>query len=135
MKIETALKYAQELHNRVRSVNGILATPVCGHAAIKVKRMWIFGSAIKGNKNPNDLDVLIEFKPVNPRRSWRNATLDKRSYRSYGIQVAPQSSSYFYKWLTKGMLKVSRHNFDIDGNIALPRVMIYPRFDLHTVKL
>ena len=31
----------------------------------EVKKIGIFGSAIKGKKNPKDIDVLVEFKKTN----------------------------------------------------------------------
>jgi hypothetical protein len=39
------------------------------------------------------------------------------------------SNEYAYKWLTKNMRMVSRHNYQVDHKVAYPRVMIYPRFD------
>lgn len=64
MKRETAIKYAREIARRAQSVNGLLATPGCSYEAVRIKRMWIFGSTVKGKTDPNDLDLLIEMSGV-----------------------------------------------------------------------
>lgn len=130
MKRNTALRYAVELHRRIKSVNGLLATPLCENEAVRIRRVWIFGSTVKGSMNPNDLDVLIDYKAVGRHRTAKQGKLDKRYKKATGSSYAISSTDYAYKWLTKNMRMVSRHNFQVDENVAYPRVMIYPRFDL-----
>lgn len=38
MKRATALRYAREIARRLHEVNGLLATPVCKHEAVRVRR-------------------------------------------------------------------------------------------------
>lgn len=67
LKLATALRYANEISRRVREVNGLLATPLCGHEAVRISRVWVFGSTIKGSLAPNDLDLLIDLHEVGRR--------------------------------------------------------------------
>ncbi len=131
MKRATALRYAREIAHRLHSVNGLLATPLCGREAVRVSRVWVFGSTAKGALLPNDLDVMIEVNcQAGRHRTWAQSKVDKRYLRSYGIRVAPDSRDYFLKWLTKGMRCVSRHCRDSDAVQLDVQVLIYPRYDL-----
>lgn len=131
MKRTTALRYADEIAARVRSVNGLLATPLADREAVRIKRVWVFGSTVKGSQAPNDLDLLIESKAVGRHRTWKQGKLNRRYLRMFGVRRALCASKETYKWLTKGMKKVSRHDFEAERGIDLsPLVMIYPRNDL-----
>lgn len=130
MKLETALRYARDVASRVHGVNGLLATPLCEHEAVRISRIWVFGSTVKGSPNPNDLDLLIELKECGRFRTRRQARLDKRYFRNYGIRLALPSRDEALKWLTKGMRKVSRHCVDTERVEIDVKVMIYPRMDL-----
>lgn len=131
MKRTTALRYADEIAARVRRVNGLLATPLCDREAVRICRVWVFGSTVKGSAAPNDLDLLIESKPVGRARSWKQGKLSRRYLSRFGVRRAISASDEAYKWLTKGMKKVSRHDFEIEQGLDLsPLVMLYPRNDL-----
>ena len=131
MKRATALRYAGEITARLCRVNGLLATPLCGREAVKFKRVWIFGSTVKGSEAPNDLDVLIECMEVGRLRTWRQGRLDKRVLRAHGNRRAINARDEAYKWLSKGMKKVSRHSAAAEAGLDLGlMVMIYPRNDL-----
>ena len=130
MKRQTALKYLQEIARRAHSVNGLLATPLCEKEAVRVSRIWVFGSTAKGSQSPNDLDLLIDMRPVGRHRTWKQAGLDKRYLHSYGIRCAKDSNNEFMKWLTKGMRMVSRHNFYQEGAEIDVKKLIYPRYEL-----
>lgn len=150
MRRETALRYAREIARRVHSVNGLLATPGCSYEAIRIKRMWIFGSTVKGKPDPNDLDLLIEMSGVGRRRiaSKRrhkkgftdhtghrpllDGMLDKRQLRNYGVTTVKDSREYAFMWITKNLRHVSRHTTDLEGvETFIEQVLIYPRWDLH----
>ena len=131
MKRTTALRYADEIAARVRSVNGLLSTPLANREAVRISRVWVFGSTVKGSPAPNDLDLLIETKAVGRVRTWKQGKLDRRAVRSFGVRRAISASDEAYKWLTKGMKKVSRHCFEAEQGLDLsPLVMLYPRNDL-----
>jgi len=130
MKRATAIKYSIEVARRLHSVNGLLATPVCGNEFVRISRVWVFGSTAKGSQTPNDLDLMIEIKVCGRHKSWEQSTIDKRYHRSYGIRAAPDSRSYALKWLTKGMKLVSRHCTDMDAVALDVKTLIYPRFEL-----
>ena len=135
MKRATALRYAREIARRLHEVNGLLATPVCNYEAVRVRRVWVFGSTAKGAENPNDLDVMIELNcMVGRHRTWRQATIDKGSYRRSGVRVARNNRDEFLKWLTKGMRGVSRHCRDQDIVVLDVQALIYPRYDLEPAK-
>lgn len=131
MRRATALRYAREIARRLHEVNGVLATPLCQREAVRIKRVWVFGSTAKGAENPNDLDVMIELDcQVGRHRSWRQARIDKQYKRRHGWRVAPSQRQYFLKWLTKGMRGVSRHCLDDDVVQLDVKTLIYPRYDL-----
>lgn len=130
MKLQTALRYASEVARRVHAVNGLLATPLCEYEAVRISRIWVFGSTIKGSQEPNDLDLLIELRPVGRHRTWRQGKLDKRSLRDYGYRVAISSEAYALMWLTKGMKKVSRHTTRSEAAELDVKVLMYPRCDV-----
>lgn len=145
MKRETAIKYAREIARRVHSVNGLLATPGCRREAVRIRRVWVFGSTVRGKPNPNDLDVLIEMEEVGRIRVigrhrcsvhshsdlLRDAQLDRQRMRKYGWPTAKDTTPYALKWLTKGMRMVSRHDMRYEGAAPFPeQVLIYPRWDM-----
>lgn len=131
MRKETALRYAAEITARLRGINGLLATPLCQKEAVRIRRVWVFGSTVKGSEAPNDLDLLLDLWPVGRHRNWKQGKLDRRLARAFGIRLAIDGENEALKWLTKGMRKVSRHSFEDERGLDLsPLVMIYPRNDL-----
>ncbi len=130
MKRKDAFRYAFEVARRVHSVNGILATPLCGREAVRFKRIWVFGSTMKGAQEPNDLDLLIDLEPCGRWRSWRQGKLDKEYLRRYGMWQAVSAEKEALKWLTKGMRKVSRHTLPDEAAVIDIKVLLYPRNDL-----
>ena len=145
MKRETAIKYAREIARRVHSVNGLLATPGCRREAVRIRRIWVFGSTVKGKPNPNDLDVLIDIEEVGRLRvigrhrgrnhvyegMLRDARIDKSRARKYGWFTSKDSIPEALKWLTKGMKMVSRHTLEGEGAAPFAeQVLIYPRWDM-----
>jgi len=147
MKRSTAIKNMHEIARRLHSINGLLATPLTSDEAFKISRVWVFGSTVKGSTSPNDLDILIEGKGVGRRRLFSfnrrgfkyketrdcrpflHARLDKSYLHQRGIMRAICSENEAYKWLSKGMKRVSRHSLENDDEIAWPRMMIYPKFE------
>lgn len=131
MKLTTALRYANEISNRVKSVNGILCTPLCDRESVRISRIWVFGSTVKGSQSPNDLDILIECKAVGGSRTYSQGKIDKRKLRSYGYRTAICAETEALKWLTKGMKNVSRHDTKYEAMEIDVKVLIYPRNDLN----
>lgn len=130
MKRSTAVRYANEVAARVKAVNGLLATPLCNSEAVRIKRIWVFGSTVKGSQSPNDLDLLIEMETCGRTKTWQQTKRDKRRLRDNGLSLAPDSADYAFKWLTKGMKKVSRHWTQLEFARLDVKVLIYPRMDL-----
>ena len=130
MKRKTALKYAREIARRVHSVNGIVCTPNTNYTATKIRRIWVFGSTIKGAEYPNDLDILIDMR-CDQRVPWkRGRKIDKRYHHSYGCHVLPCSRKETMKWLTKNMKNVSRHDLREERIPIDIMYLIYPRWDI-----
>lgn len=132
MKLATAQRYAQEVARRVHAVNGLLATPLCRHEAVRIKRIWVFGSTVKGSQNPNDLDLLIDLHPVGRTRRAIETKVDRRLLRDHGVRLAPSSEAYALMWLTKGMKMVSRHTTRSECTEFDVKVLIYPRCEMCT---
>ena len=130
MKRSSAFRYSEEIARRVHAVNGLLATPLCGPEAVRISRVWVFGSAAKGSQSPNDLDVLIELRPCGRRRRWENGAIDRDLRRRMGIKVAQCSPPYTLKWLTKGMKMVSRHTTFSETAELDVKKLIYPRYEM-----
>jgi predicted nucleotidyltransferase len=132
MDIEVAIRQATEIHIRLRTVGGVIQTPECGNTEYRVTRAFIFGSTIKGKANPNDLDLLIEGVYAGRKQALPEAKVYPEYLRRYGWAVPLDAMWEAYKWLTHGMQHVSRHDFAVDGRLAMRAgaVMIYPDFDL-----
>jgi hypothetical protein len=130
LNLATALRYAHEVSRRVREVNGLLATPLCGDEAVRISRVWVFGSTIKGSLAPNDLDLLIDLREVGRRFTAEQTRVDRVRLRAHGLWLAPPARSEALKWITKNMRNVSRHCRDSEFAVIDKLVMIYPRNDL-----
>lgn len=142
MKLETALRNANRIAEKLRGLGGIISTPEGSHEAIRIKRAWVFGSTVKGSDSPHDLDVLLDVQVVGAYRPSKvkairgekaplgYAKTDKRYLRSTGIHTPIDSLKIATISLKKGMKMVSLHQLTIDGKIAFPRKMIYPKWEL-----
>jgi predicted nucleotidyltransferase len=130
MKIETAIRHANEVARRVREVNGLLATPLCRHEAVRIRRIWVFGSTVKGSNTPNDLDLLIDIEEAGRIFTAKQTKIDKQYFRRYSMRRAPCTINEALKWLTKGMKMVSRHTLRNEAADIDVKVLIYPRNDL-----
>ena len=130
MKRATALKYSVEIARRVHAVNGLLATPLCSQEAVRIRRIWVFGSTAKGSQSPNDLDILIDCERVGRRFTWQQTKVNKRFLHSYGIKTSQDGENEALKWLTKGMRFVSRHTLTDECAVLDVKTLIYPRYDL-----
>lgn len=143
MKLSTAIKNANIIAERIKRLNGIIETPECNKKFVRIKRSWIFGSTVKGKLNPNDLDVLLDYSEheirysaamrIPDKKDIRRRGVAKQSFKSHrfmGLDFGLSASREAFKYLKKGMCKISIHDHSIDGNIAGVKVMIYPRNDL-----
>ena len=140
MKRETAIRNAVKVADRIRKSNGLIGTPECERETVKIKKAWLFGSTAKGKPDPNDVDILIEYDLIGRRqhtncRAHRgfprtNAAVDKECKRRYGISVPKSAWSATVRLLSRNMKMIRIHDANTDGEIAHPRIMIYPRMDL-----
>jgi len=142
MKRATAIRNAQQIAERLRSVTGILMTPDGNRESVRIKKAWVFGSTAKGSDQPNDLDVLLECYAYGEHRHPNNkgsrnkasrvgiAKTNKDYLKRYRIIVGHDALFVMQIWLGVGMKMVRFHDFTIDGNLAHPRKMIYPRWEL-----
>ena len=131
MKLETSIKNALLIANRIKHCNGLIGTPHASHEALRIKRAWLFGSTAKGKQNPNDTDILLECEAVG-RFRFNNAKMEPKSRSSghrYRLHAMDEGRYYL-----RGNLKMVRfHDLKIDGNFGdIPdtKIMIYPRLDL-----
>lgn len=130
MKIELAERYVQRIVDRCKSVNGLLATPLCGYEAVRIHQVWVFGSTVKGAQEPNDLDIMVRANVAGRRREWWQGKIDNQFHRRHGVCVPLNAEREMYKWLSKGMKKVSRHEHKREKGLGIDvMVMIYPRND------
>jgi len=141
MKLDTAINHANEIARRLRNLSGIIGTPDAAWEALRIKRAWVFGSTAKGKSHPNDLDVLLEMFPVGrrnmvgkPRYQRPGVTGNAKKCHKYekifGIIAPISTTETALRRLRTGMKMVRFHDIDIDGNLAFPRIMIYPRNDI-----
>lgn len=145
MKLEAAIGKAKIIAERITKANGLIGTPECSFEAYRIKRAWLFGSAAKGKENPRDVDILIEAREAGrPQRTQKNkrnvkdrrfnrtcnAKIDKQYYRSYGMVRGICTYKTAESFLRGNLKMVRFHSLEIDGEIAYPRILIYPRMDL-----
>ncbi|MEE7625399.1 hypothetical protein V3O24_04435 [Methylobacter sp. Wu8] len=70
-----------------------------------------FGSFVKGEEFPNDLDLLINYEVGGHYLSVSDGgILDQQYLRSYGMERTKPSDDVAFIWLTKDMKKVHRLN-------------------------
>jgi hypothetical protein len=143
MKLSTAINNALKVAGRIRSVNGMVGTPGTDFECFRIKRAWVFGSTIKGKSHPNDLDILIDgygcgiqftsnklHSKSFPSRFRIGSRIDRTMLRVEKAYYELRSSFICCKYLAGNLKKIRIHQLDIDGDIAHPRIMIYPRNDL-----
>jgi hypothetical protein len=98
----------------------------------------VFGSTAKGSDSPNDLDVIIDYEYIgNKRKMYRSdggvnkqLRYNKEYLRRYGILIPVCSLDAAITELRKNMKKISIHEMSVDGELAVPRIQIYPQFNL-----
>ena len=140
MKRATALRMAHTVAARLRAACGLIGTPGTSSEALRVRRAWLFGSTAKGSLSPNDVDILLEMSPVGRRFTTSRiakhygvhggARIDKGYYRRCGIPLPMDATTVGLLHLRGHMKRLSLHNYAIDKELALPRILIYPRNDL-----
>lgn len=143
MKRSTAIASAKAIGAYLRGLGGCISTPYCMHNYVRVYRVWVFGSTAKGKSQPNDLDLLISCECIGrdldrpPRR--RGSSNKSNGYYRY------KKDSSGRLWIMDSLEEAKRsirgnrrmiriHEDDIDGELAWPRVMIYPRDDTHLLE-
>lgn len=127
MRRIVAINRLKKIISRLNDCNGVIETPDCNYAATRIKSAYIFGSVLKGSQTPNDIDIIVEFESVGNFRSVKEIGIfDNRKYRSYGVMVAKRSCENAIISLRKHIPMVRIHDMKIDGDIAYPRVMIFP---------
>lgn len=157
MKRKTAIKTALKLAERVKNCSGVIGTPECEYTAFRIKRMWLFGSTAKGCENPNDVDILIDggecgliqfanwknkksmagFVKDRKRKSdrtfvkFRLGKTNKGYLRSCGVCTAVSSRLTALRMIKGNSKMVRFHEYEVDGNLAHPRIMLYPRNELN----
>lgn len=145
MKLSTSLKNANKVSVRLRSLAGLIETPYGNYDGIKVSRAWLFGSTARGKHNPNDTDILLEYRKfgsckfANSKQNRMNkirgnARTDKEYKRRCGIVLPISSEHIAFMFLRKNLKKVSLHDIEVDGKYATDKILIYARNDLGKVK-
>jgi len=114
MKIETALKYIEELKKRLSESNGVIATPTSSREATLFDRVWVFGSVVKGSNEPKDVDILYQCHAVGEFRMI--GAIDGLIPDRNNGHIAESSRNRAIKILTKGMRMVRFHDYEIDGD-------------------
>jgi hypothetical protein len=76
---------------------------------------------------------LIEIVECGRRRTVWQCKIDKGYLRRYGIELPLSSKHEAFKWLTRGMQKVSRHDADVERAAIDVKILLYPRDDLNGV--
>ena len=118
MKLKLAIGYAKRINEKLNNLTeGTLELEGCEYKKIKVEKVWVFGSTIKGSLFPNDLDLLIKSTKFDliPFPERLNAK---------------DSTNEFFKGLSKGMKKVSRHDWMDEITSIDKLVEIWPKFEL-----
>ncbi len=134
MKLQTSIRNALKIAERIKRCNGLIGTPYTSHEALRIKRAWLFGSMAKGKLNPGDTDILLECYVV----GWfnlENAKLQPKSRNSMGHRYALCAMEEGRRYLRSGLKMVRFHDLHIDGNfgdIAKTKIMIYPKNNLTT---
>lgn len=133
MRRETAIRYALTIAERIKKYHGVFCTPLMNRDCVRIKRVWLFGSTVKGSHNPNDVDILIEYGHGGrhfTERKDRASVMKRRKRDCFGGVWWKNSRDEVLRELRNGLRMVRFHDYEIDGEIAYPRIMLYPRNDL-----
>jgi predicted nucleotidyltransferase len=110
----TAFKYAKTIHERLKSIDGVFLGIDSDFRYEIVMDAWVFGSMAKGSQNPNDLDILYNYKLLSIREE----------HGTIGIE------DQFFKFITDGLKQVSLHDMDDNCLAKDHKIEIYPKFKL-----
>lgn len=110
------------------AIGGLLETPRGQRSHIRFLKVEVFGSTVKGALEPNDLDLLIATEATGVNRSWKEVGFDPAYLRATGVHTPRDSKEEAYKWLTKGMRNVSRHDAAIEMIRIDKKIEIYPKY-------
>jgi len=114
MKVETALKYIEELKKRLSESKGVIATPTASREATSFDKVWVFGSVVKGSNEPKDVDILYQCHAVGEFRMI--GSIDGLIPHRNNSHIAESSRNRAIKILAKGMRMVRFHDYEIDGD-------------------
>ncbi len=114
LRRKKAFEYCKTIHERLKSIDGIFVGSNTDFRYKIIFNVWLFGSMAKGSENPNDLDILYDYKLLSLSREYSNY-----------IDVQ------FFKFLTGGLRQISLHDFVVDNCLAEDhKIEIYPEFKL-----
>lgn len=109
-----AFEYCRIIHERLKNIDGIFIGNNSDYKYNLVHNVWVFGSVAKGSKNPNDLDILCDYKELGMNKK-------------YSERIHTQ----FFHFLTEGLRQISLHDFLVDNCLAKDhKIEIYPKFKL-----
>lgn len=128
MKRSTAMRYCHEIHEKLTAIGGLLETPRGQRSHLQFLKVEVFGSTVKGTLEPNDLDLLIATEATGVNRSWEEVGFDPAYLRATGVRIPRDSKEEAYKWLTKGMRNVSRHDAAIEMIKIDKKIEIFPKY-------
>lgn len=126
MRREIAIRRALRVADRVREAGGLIPTPRATHEFFEVKKIWLFGSTAKGSESPNDIDLLYEGNYCGARYTSIEGKQLHKFFLGMGVKVPVDSEYAALKIIAKGCGMVRLHDAKIDGEIAYPRIQLYP---------
>lgn len=82
-------------------------------------------------QKPRDVDILVYGEPLGGYTAYTEGggiRLDLRSLQLHGWERGVESWRDAYKWLTRGMRGVRRHDAELAVRLPTVTVQIYPQF-------
>jgi predicted nucleotidyltransferase len=91
-----------ELIEQLRSESG-------GLAAFDVKHLWLFGSAARGEVNPGDVDILVEFNQPPGLLNYMGLKFRLEEMLGKSVDLVSKSAcrDRFYRQIEKDLIRVA----------------------------
>lgn len=138
MKLQTCLKYAQEIASQMKLNGNIIYTPGCSWEFFKVKSIYLFGSVAKGKINPGDVDIMVDGEVIGKHFNIHKKgtfKIDKDYNRKHNVIRAKPCLEEALRFVKSKRKNVSVNYTPYIGFDPANKIQLYPVNELTNEKI